>query len=151
VARAVTGRALALTLAMLIAAFAIADPRLPAKAPEAVPDGVVTRLPTRERVVALTFDACEAGRRMTLDRRITDMLVAREIPFTIFMGGRFARDNAAAVRELASHPTVSIQNHTWSHPRDLRQLGDRAVREEVERAAAEIADLVGRRLRRSVA
>lgn len=141
-------------LTMLVAASAVADPRPPAapgpaRAPstarEPVAPGVVTRLPTRERVVALTFDACEAGRRMTLDRRITDLLVAREIPFTIFMGGRFARDNAAAVRELASHPTVSIQNHTWSHPRDLRQLGDEAVRAEVDRATAQIVDVVGRR------
>jgi peptidoglycan/xylan/chitin deacetylase (PgdA/CDA1 family) len=144
----------ALALALLAAGLALADPRLPATPPRAplpggarepVPDGVVTRLPTRERVVALTFDACEAGQRMTLDRRITDVLLARGIPFTIFMGGRFARDNAAAVRELATHPTVSIQNHTWSHPRDLRQLGDAAVRVEVERATTEIVEVAGRR------
>jgi len=150
----VTGRDPMSLLALLLAGLAVASPiataaavpaASPAVARETIPAGLVTRLPTRERVVALTFDACEAGKRMTLDRRITDLLVARRIPFTIFMGGRFARDNEAAVRGLAAHDFISIQNHTWSHPRDLRLLDDEAVREQVERASVEIAEVVGRR------
>lgn len=112
--------------------------------PEPVPDGVVTRLPTHERVVALTFDACQAVERMQLDRGIVDFLVARQVPFTIFMGGRFARDNADAVRALAEHPFVSIQNHSWSHPQDMRTLDDERVRAEVQRADAMIARVTGR-------
>ena len=113
--------------------------------PPAVPAGVVIRLPTRERVVALTFDACQAGERMRLDHGITDFLVGRHIPFTVFMGGRFARDNAADVRELASHDFVSIQNHSWSHPRDMRLLDDEHVRSEVRRAEAMLLQVTGRR------
>jgi peptidoglycan/xylan/chitin deacetylase (PgdA/CDA1 family) len=113
--------------------------------PAAVPAGVVTRLPTRERLVALTFDACQAGERMQLDRGITDLLVARRIPFTVFMGGRFARDNAAEVRALASHDFVSIQNHSWSHPRDMRLVDDERVRSEVRRAEAMLLQVTGRR------
>ncbi len=116
-----------------------------AGAPEAVPAGIVTRLPTRERVVALTFDACEAFERMRLDHGITDFLVGRRIPFTVFMGGRFARDNAEDVRELARHEFVSIQNHTWSHPRDLRLVDDERVRSEVRRAEAMLVELTGHR------
>jgi peptidoglycan-N-acetylglucosamine deacetylase len=113
--------------------------------PATMPADVITRLPTRERVVALTFDACQAAERMQLDHGITDFLVARQIPFTIFMGGRFARDNAADVRELARHDFVSIQNHSWSHPRDLRLVDDERVRTEVRRAQAMLVELTGRR------
>lgn len=116
-----------------------------AAVPEAVPAGIVTRLPTRERVVALTFDACEAYERMRLDHGITDFLVGRRIPFTVFMGGRFARDNADDVRELATHDFVSIQNHTWSHPRDLRVVDDDRVRSEVRRAETMLLELTGHR------
>jgi peptidoglycan/xylan/chitin deacetylase (PgdA/CDA1 family) len=116
-----------------------------APAPEAVPAGIVTRLPTHERVVALTFDACEAFERVRLDHGITDFLVARKVPFTVFMGGRFARDNADDVRELARHDFVSIQNHTWSHPRDLRLLDDERVRAEVQRAESMLVKVTGQR------
>jgi peptidoglycan/xylan/chitin deacetylase (PgdA/CDA1 family) len=117
----------------------------PAVTAEAVPTGIVTRLATRERVVALTFDACQAVERMHLDHGIVDFLVARRIPFTVFMGGRFARDNADDVRALAQQPFVAIENHSWSHPRDLRLLDDAQVRAEVERAQAMITHVTGRR------
>ena len=110
-----------------------------------VPVGIVTRLPGPERVVALTFDACQATQPTRLDRAITDFLVARGVPFTIFMGGRFARDHANEVRALAARPGVSIQNHSWSHPRDMRTLTDEQVRSEVAEAADELERVVGRR------
>lgn len=125
-------------LQLALGAVAAAEP------PEPVPAGIVTRMAGTGRIVALTFDACEAGRRAHLDRGITDFLVARGVPFTVFMGGRFARDNAADVSALAANTSVSIQNHTWSHPADLRQLPDDAVRAEVARAAAEIHAVTGR-------
>jgi peptidoglycan-N-acetylglucosamine deacetylase len=134
----------AAALCGLGAAAAFAAGVVPA-APEPVPAGIVTRLPTRERVVALTFDACEAFERTRLDHGITGYLVGRRIPFTVFMGGRFARDNADDVRELARHDFVSIQNHTWSHPRDLRLADDERVRSEVRRAEAMLLQLTGRR------
>lgn len=122
--------------------LAFAMPTMAAEDPP--PAGIATRMAGHERVVALTFDACEASRRARLDHGITDFLVARGIPFTIFMGGRFALDNAADVRELATHESVSIQNHTMHHPADLRRLSDERVREEIVDAAAAIRDVTGR-------
>jgi peptidoglycan/xylan/chitin deacetylase (PgdA/CDA1 family) len=151
-ARAVNGarRAAALLLWLGAAPALAAAEGSPAVAvaaatPATVPAGVITRLPTRERVVALSFDACEAFERMRLDHGITDFLVERRIPFTVFMGGRFARDNAADVRALAQHDFVSIQNHSWSHPRDMRLLDDDRIRTEVRRAEAMLVELTGRR------
>ncbi len=121
-------------VALLLAAPAVAAGVVADPAPS-LPASVVTRLPTRERVVALTFDACQANARMHLDHGITDYLLGRGVPFTVFVGGRFARDNAAEVHALAGNPLVSLQNHSWSHPRDMRLLSDDQVRSEVTRAA----------------
>ena len=140
-----------LAASMLAHAAQPRDARPPAGAappgePSALPD-VVTRLPTREKVIVLSFDACQAGERMTLDHAITDILVSRAVPFTIFVGGRFARDNAAVLKELASHSFVDLENHSWSHPRDLRALDDDRVRAEVTRAEAMVRATTGRKTR----
>jgi peptidoglycan-N-acetylglucosamine deacetylase len=108
---------------------------------------IVTRLPTRARVVALTFDACQAGTTMHLDHGIADYLIARKIPFTVFMGGRFARDNSADVAGLASNPFVEIENHSWSHNNHMPELSDERVTSEVTRAEQEIRVRTQRRTR----
>jgi peptidoglycan-N-acetylglucosamine deacetylase len=108
---------------------------------------IITRLPTEEKVVALSFDACEAFEPMHLDEALTGFLLERALPFTVFMGGRFARDNKDAVRALAAHPEVEIENHSWSHNADMRRLSDERVRNEVLWAGAEIRRDTGRRTR----
>ena len=118
-----------------------------ASAQAPVPDGVLTRIETRDKIVVLSFDACQAGKRVALDRGITDLLVTRQVPFTIFVGGRFARDNATELRDLARLPFVDLENHSWSHPTDMRLLDDEQVRSEVRRAAAMIESTTGRRTR----
>ena len=116
----------------------------------AAPDaraGIVTRLPTEDKVVALTLDACEAGRATHLDHGVSDWLVAHEVPFTIFMGGRFARDNAADVKALAALPFVEIENHSWSHPEDMTRLSNARVMMQVVEAQLEIFLTTGRMTR----
>lgn len=105
---------------------------------------VITRLPTNEKVVALTFDACEALKPVKLDHGIADYLVARRIPFTIFMGGLFARDNANDVKALAANDFVEIENHSYSHNNNMPGLSDARVRSEVLRAQSEIFKATGR-------
>jgi peptidoglycan-N-acetylglucosamine deacetylase len=114
-------------------------------APNSAMADIITHLNTTDKVVALTFDACEAGQKMRLDSKIADILTARKIPYTIFMSGRFARDNSAVVAKLAQSPLVEIENHTWSHPPDLRKLNDQAVATQITRAQQEIQAITGRR------
>jgi len=106
---------------------------------------IVRRLAGDAPVVALTFDACEARAPARLDSRVVDVLAAADVPYTVFMGGRFARDNAATVAALARNPAVEIENHSWSHPADMRKLTDAQIRAEVDNAAREIAAVTGRR------
>lgn len=105
---------------------------------------VILRLPTNERVVALTFDACEQQRAMKLDTGISDYLVARRIPFTIFLSGRFVEDNENAVRVLGKLPFVELENHSWDHPNRMTRLSDDDVRDEILKTDAEIRQVTGR-------
>ena len=105
---------------------------------------VILRLPTNERVVALTFDACEQQRPMKLDTGISDYLVAHRIPFTLFLSGRFVEDNEAAVKALAALDFVELENHSWDHPNRMTLLSDDEVRDEILKTDSEIAKVTGR-------
>jgi peptidoglycan/xylan/chitin deacetylase (PgdA/CDA1 family) len=108
---------------------------------------IVTRLPTDDRVVALTFDACETRTPAFLDRKISDYLVAEKIPFTIFVSGRFARHNNAALTALASLDFVEIENHSLNHDNHMERLSDEAIRHEVLDNDALLAAITGRHSR----
>jgi len=114
---------------------------LPAKA------DIVTRLPTSEKVVALTFDACESKTPAFLDHGIADFLVEHKIPFTVFVTGRFARHNQADLVRLAALPFVELENHSLDHDNHMDRLSDDAIRHQVADNDALLFDLVGRHTR----
>jgi peptidoglycan/xylan/chitin deacetylase (PgdA/CDA1 family) len=105
---------------------------------------VLTRIPTNDRVVALTFDACEAGEPMSFDRGVLDYLVARRIPFTVFASGKFVETNLASVQTLASLDFVEIENHSWNHPNTMNHFAADAVLDQVGRAHDAITAATGR-------
>ncbi|MGE5503746.1 MAG: polysaccharide deacetylase family protein [Actinomycetota bacterium] len=107
---------------------------------------VVERLPTRDKVVALTFDACE-GRKApaTFDEPVLAVLKAENVPFTVFATGRFARRNAARLAELAASPLVEVENHSFDHPQHMERLAPAAVRAQVDDADREIERITGRK------
>jgi peptidoglycan/xylan/chitin deacetylase (PgdA/CDA1 family) len=104
---------------------------------------VTLRLPTSDRVVALTFDACEQRRPMKLDTGISDYLVAHRIPFTIFLSGRFVEDNEDSVRTLAKLSFVELENHSWDHPNRMTRLTNDEVRDEILKTDDEIRRVTG--------
>jgi peptidoglycan/xylan/chitin deacetylase (PgdA/CDA1 family) len=62
--------------------------------------------------VALTLDACMGE----VDLRILDMLVAHQIPATLFVTGRWLAHNAEAVKTLLAHPELfQLENHGAMH------------------------------------
>lgn len=62
--------------------------------------------------VALTLDACSGA----TDFRILDVLVQNAIPATIFVTGRWLRNNPETVRLLLSHPDLfELEDHGESH------------------------------------
>ncbi len=108
---------------------------------------IITRLPTDDRVVALTFDACETKTPALLDSKISDYLVKEKIPFTIFVTGRFARHNVAALTALSRLDFVEIENHSLNHDNHMERLSDEAIRHEVEDNDALLAGITGRHSR----
>jgi peptidoglycan/xylan/chitin deacetylase (PgdA/CDA1 family) len=105
---------------------------------------IIERLPTNEKVVALTFDACEAGERVAFDRSILDLLLVRRIPFTVFATGRFVEDNRTDIEDLARLDFVEIENHSWNHPNHMHAFAPGEVVKQVERTDRLIAEATGR-------
>jgi peptidoglycan/xylan/chitin deacetylase (PgdA/CDA1 family) len=78
--------------------------------------GVLTQLPTKERVMALTFDACGGSRKGNgFDRKLIDYLVREKIPATLFLSGKWIDANPEAAKELAENPLFDIENHGLNH------------------------------------
>jgi len=62
--------------------------------------------------VALTLDLCMGG----TDYRILDVLIDEKIPATLFVTGRWLRDNGDVVDKIRAHPELfEIGNHGANH------------------------------------
>ena len=107
---------------------------------------VEPRMALAAPAVALTLDACMGG----VDRRILDVLLARRIPATLFVTGRWLRANPETVAVLRANPgQFSLQDHGARHvpavlgalrPYGLRVAGSMdAVRAEVLGGADSVA------------
>jgi peptidoglycan/xylan/chitin deacetylase (PgdA/CDA1 family) len=87
--------------------------------------GEIERLPTRAKVVALTFDA---GGNDVGTARLLKTLRRRNVTATFFMTGRFARSYPRLARRIGKR--FAIGNHTYSHPA-LTGLPSSLVRREI--------------------
>jgi peptidoglycan/xylan/chitin deacetylase (PgdA/CDA1 family) len=106
---------------------------------------VVTHLPTSQKLVALTFDACENFTPAYLDTKLRDELLARGVPWTMFAAGRFAKRNATALEELSKLPQVEIENHSMNHNNHMERMTDPVVAKEVEDDETVLEGITGRK------
>lgn len=133
--RSSVGKPIRLACALLVATW-IGVP-LPAAA------DVITRLPGSDKVVALTFDACESITPAYLDTKLVDVLTKAEVPYTMFVSGRFARHHQVELAALAATGRVEIENHSFSHPQHMEQLSPERVRQEVTETDALLRAITG--------
>ncbi len=105
---------------------------------------VITRLPTSDRVVALTFDACEGWERVSFDREVLDFVLEQKIPVTLFVTGKFVQNNATDIARLSKLDFVDIENHSWDHPNTMNRFDPHRVVNEVGRAQQEIGRVTGK-------
>jgi len=124
-------RILAVILALLAPAPAHAD--------------VITRLPTDDKVIALTFDACQGHEPASFDRPLLDYLLSRKLPFTLFVTGRFAENNRADMERLSGLDHVAFGNHSWDHPNTMNRFTAEATVSQAARADAAIEAITGRK------
>jgi peptidoglycan/xylan/chitin deacetylase (PgdA/CDA1 family) len=76
---------------------------------------VVLRLPTSDRVVALTLDACGGRTGSGYDAELIDMLRREGVPATLFINARWVQANPRKFRQLAADPLFEIANHGTEH------------------------------------
>ena len=120
-------------------------------------DGVILDIPTKEPVVALTFDACGGGSGNGYDRELIDFLIKENVPATLFISARWIDSNMETFIALSKNPLFEIENHGFEH-KPLSVNGKSAydikgtasvedVYNEVNRNALKITGLTGRKPR----
>ncbi|MDY0189099.1 MAG: polysaccharide deacetylase family protein [Desulfuromonas sp.] len=77
--------------------------------------GVKTHIDTQDKIIALTFDACGSLHGMQHDTKITDFLIAEQIPATLFINARWIEPNREAFAKLSANPLFEIGNHGYQH------------------------------------
>ncbi len=117
--------------------------RAPPPPLKSVTPEVVTHGPRNEKRIALTFDACSTRDISKYDERVTRELIATHTPATIFLGGSWAVEEAAHVKELAANPLFELGNHSYTHPHMAAIVDEVRIRRELQRTQAEIHQLTG--------
>lgn len=78
------------------------------------------------KVIALTFDLCEAAQEHAgYDEQIVDYLRKEKIRATFFAGGKWMYDHPEPMIRLMADPLFEIGNHTWSHANLRKATGQR--------------------------
>ncbi len=95
---------------------------------------VYRRLPTQEKVVALTFDD---GPKKTATRKILAILEEKDVPATFFLLGSSALNQPELVRQI-SDAGCDIANHSWSHP-DFTKISEEKLVWQIEASAVAFA------------
>lgn len=104
---------------------------------------VITHLPGNDKVVALTFDACESITPAHLDTRLVDVLAKADVPYTVFVSGRFASHHQTELAQLAATGRVEIENHSFNHPQHMEKLSPERIRQEVTETDALLSAITG--------
>ncbi len=100
--------------------------------------------PRTERLVALTFDACQTRKPTGYDAKIVRILRETHTPATFFLGGRWMETHAAITTQLGREPLFELANHSYLHPH-LTRRSAAEIREEMAKTQAVLLRLTGRR------
>lgn len=107
-----------------------------ADVPEAVEScQVFRRLPTKDKVVALTFD--DGPGKLT--KKLLKILAKKKVPATFFLLGNSALNNPKLVKAITDGG-CELALHTWSHP-NLTKLKKEKIYWQAEACAAALAGL----------
>lgn len=92
---------------------------------------VITDLKTTEKVIALTFDACETKTPSYFDNSVLDFITKEEIPVTIFLSGKFVRRNSEQISKLSNYKFIELENHSLNHFNGMQKFNDDKLKDEV--------------------
>ena len=77
--------------------------------------GVKTQFNTKEKVIAITMDACGSKDGMGYDSKLISYLEKENIPATLFINARWIDANMDIFKTLAENPLFEIGNHGLAH------------------------------------
>jgi peptidoglycan-N-acetylglucosamine deacetylase len=98
------------------------------------------KLPPGKKLVALTFDLCEAGMEIAgYDAGVIDYLRTQKIKATLFAGGRWLVHHSERGAQLLADPLFEIGTHTWSHA-NLHMTTGKVLEDEIGRGIAAFAE-----------
>ena len=118
-----------------------------AAAPGASSPRPLTLIETKDREVAITFDACATrAQNNGFDEAVLRVLEREAVPATIFVSGRWVETHPAAMSELAHDTLLEFGNHSYDHPH-MSRLAAMQIADELDRTETAL----GRYGRHSVA
>jgi peptidoglycan/xylan/chitin deacetylase (PgdA/CDA1 family) len=109
---------------------------LPLTAPAAVPSSIVgnvrrVKLPPGKKLIALTFDMCEAAWEIAgYDGGVIDYLRANKVKATLFVGGKWMIHHGERAEQLLADPLFETGTHGWSHA-NLHTMSGQAIDDEI--------------------
>ncbi|MCX8083583.1 MAG: polysaccharide deacetylase family protein [Calditerrivibrio sp.] len=106
---------------------------------------IINHINTNEKIVAFTFDACETKTPATFDKGILNFILSKKLPVTIFVNGKFAIRNRDSIKELSSHPFISIQNHSFHHYLHMEKMKEKDIKDDLRMASEIIFNLTGKK------
>jgi len=77
--------------------------------------GTKRRIRTKNKIIALTFDACGGKGGSGYDNKLINYLRREKIPAFLFLSGRWIKRNRKVTEELARDPLFRIGNHGMYH------------------------------------
>ena len=77
--------------------------------------GVVRRIDTTDKVIAITLDACGGRKGSGFDRALVEFLRNNNVPATLFLCGLWIDANPGLTAELSKDPLFEIENHGLRH------------------------------------
>jgi peptidoglycan/xylan/chitin deacetylase (PgdA/CDA1 family) len=86
----------------------------PGKFAETAP-GMMTKIVTSEKIVALTLDACGGPTGSAFDSDLIEFLKKEKISATLFVSGSWIEKNDSVFRQLCAEPLFEIENHGLAH------------------------------------
>ncbi len=106
---------------------------------------IIESLPTEEKVIALTFDACEYKKPSYFDYTILNFIIKEKIPVTIFVSGRFALRNKDELSKISKYEFIEIENHSLSHFNHSELLNESDFVNEVKENENIIKEITGKK------
>lgn len=105
---------------------------------------VINDFKTSEKLVALTFDACETKTPSYFDKEIINYAIKERLPINIFLSGKFIERNIEEVKRISKYEFIEIENHSYSHA-DFTKLSEKETQEDIIKNEQLIIHATGRK------